>query len=191
MKKQSKPAKAETRVKNGQTTGPGRKDGVGGQDAYAARKNGTGPDAADRDGIWKGEFAAAACLDGLDAVQDFVGGYAERLNLSDQALMHVALAVEEIFVNIASYAYASGEAGIAAVRCEADAGAGRLTVVFEDSGAPYNPLERPDPDISLPLEERPVGGLGIFMTKRLMDAVDYRFEAGRNILTIVKRADVL
>jgi anti-sigma regulatory factor (Ser/Thr protein kinase) len=76
---------------------------------------------------------------------------------------------------------------MAAIRCEADAGAGRLTVVFTDEGVPYDPLAKADPDVTLPLEERPIGGLGIFMTKRLMDAVDYRFEDGRNVLTIMKK----
>jgi anti-sigma regulatory factor (Ser/Thr protein kinase) len=136
--------------------------------------------------VWKGELVAAARRDSLDAVQNFVRGYAERLDFSPQARMHVELAVEEIFVNIASYAYAAGETGAAAIRCEADAGGRRLTVVFADGGTPYNPLNRPDPDVGLSPEERPVGGLGIFITKRLMDAVDYRFEAGKNVLTMVK-----
>jgi anti-sigma regulatory factor (Ser/Thr protein kinase) len=136
--------------------------------------------------IQSGEITVAAAAGSLEAVRDFVGGYMERLNLSAQACMHVELAVEEIFVNIARYAYPAGVAGMAAIRCEADAGAGRLTVTFADSGTPYNPLDRPDPDVDLPLEERPIGGLGIFLTKRLMDAVDYRFEAGKNVLAIVK-----
>jgi anti-sigma regulatory factor (Ser/Thr protein kinase) len=141
---------------------------------------------AEQEGIRSGETAVAAADGSLDAVQAFVGAYMERLNPSDKARMHVAMAVEEIFVNIAHYAYAPGEAGVAAVRCEADAGAGRLTVVFTDEGAPYDPLAKADPDVTLPLEERPIGGLGIFITKQLMDAVDYRFEDGKNVLTIVK-----
>jgi anti-sigma regulatory factor (Ser/Thr protein kinase) len=172
MKKQSKPTKAETQAEN-------------------ARESGFVPEAAAQNGQWQGEFAAPASLDKLEAVQDFVSGYMAYLDFSPQACMHVEIAVEEIFVNIASYAYAPGEAGMAAIRCEADAGAGRLTVVFADSGAPYNPLDRPDPDVGLPLEERPIGGLGVFMIKRLMDAVYYRFEAGRNMLTIVKNRDRL
>jgi anti-sigma regulatory factor (Ser/Thr protein kinase) len=153
-------------------------------------------DAADRDAaasaserIWESQLVTEASQDKLDAVQAFVDECMERLNPSAQVRMHVALAVEEIFINIANYAYASGAPGEAAIRCEADSGTGRLTVVFADGGVPYNPLERPDPDVDLPMEERPIGGLGIFMTKRLMDAVRYRYEDGKNILTVVKNMD--
>ncbi|MDR1061886.1 MAG: ATP-binding protein [Clostridiales bacterium] len=137
-------------------------------------------------GVRRGELATSASRGNLARVWDFAQGYLERLRPSDRERMGVELAMEEIFINIASYAYADGHEGAVTVRCEADQAAGRLTVTFIDGGAPYNPLERGDPDTDLALRERPIGGLGIFMAKRLMDAMDYRYENGENILALVK-----
>ncbi|MDR1205278.1 MAG: ATP-binding protein [Peptococcaceae bacterium] len=177
--------KSETAERAKNTGGAAEQGRPGGGTAAAPAGAGAAAGSA-AGGIRSGETVVAAADGSLEAVQTFVDEYMERLNPSGQARMHVALAVEEIFVNIAHYAYAPGEAGAATVRCEADAGTGRLTVVFTDGGAPYDPLAKADPDVTLPLEERPIGGLGIFITKRLMDAVDYRFENGKNVLTIVK-----
>jgi anti-sigma regulatory factor (Ser/Thr protein kinase) len=136
----------------------------------------------------RGELFLPASRASLARAWDFVRAHMECLRPSDAARLHIELAVEEIFVNIASYAYADGQAGRVTVSCEADPATGRLTVAFADSGAPYNPLERPDPDTAAALGDRPIGGLGIFMAKRLMDAMCYRREGGTNILTMVKQA---
>jgi anti-sigma regulatory factor (Ser/Thr protein kinase) len=126
------------------------------------------------------EIAVEAVVQNLPAVLDFVekhtGAWPQKMR------SHVSIAVDEIFTNIASYAYAS-ETGPATIRITE----GEIfTLEFEDSGAPFNPLERDDPDITLGLDERKIGGLGIFMTKKLMDCVEYRREDGKNILTIKK-----
>ena len=100
--------------------------------------------------------------------------------------MQVDVAVEEIFVNIAHYAYAPGT-GAATVQAEASAETKTLTVTFIDSGVPYNPLEKPDPDVTLSAEDRQIGGLGIYMVKKSMDDMRYEYRDGRNVLTLEKR----
>ncbi len=130
------------------------------------------------------ELILPARVENLDEVQSFV---AERVgeNGSPKTQMQLDLAVEEIFVNIASYAYAPGE-GKAAVRVELSDEPGRVTVTFRDRGVPYNPLEREDPDVTALAAERKLGGLGIFLTKQLMDDVQYQYTNGQNILTLTK-----
>lgn len=101
----------------------------------------------------------------------------------------INLAAEEIFVNIAKYAY-HNEPGEAYVECGISVGPdGEKNVIltFEDEGIPYNPLEHQEPDISMGFEERIPGGLGIFMVRQLMDDVRYSFAAGKNRLQMVKR----
>ena len=96
----------------------------------------------------------------------------------------IDLSVEEIFVNIASYAYRE-EPGKAEVSVECNNG--EITIVFKDNGKPYNPLEKPDPDVTLSAEEREIGGLGIFLVKKNMDDVSYEYKNDQNILTIKKK----
>ncbi len=121
----------------------------------------------------------------LDEVLAFVETFLEENDCSPKEQMRIAVAVEEIFVNIASYAYGGGE-GNADITCEMDAGTGQAVFTFTDSGVPFDPLAKPDPDVSLPAEERGIGGLGIYMVKKSMDDVAYRYENGQNILTVRK-----
>ena len=121
----------------------------------------------------------------LDEVLSFVDAFLEENDCSPKEQMRIDVAVEEIFVNIASYAY--GEAGgTADITCEMDADAGQAVFTFEDSGTEFDPLAKPDPDVTLTAEERNIGGLGIYMVKKSMDEVTYRYENGRNILTVRK-----
>ena len=87
---------------------------------------------------------------------------------------------------IASYAYAPGT-GIATVCIEIDDDPPVVTIAFSDSGVPFDPLKKADPDVTLPAEEREIGGLGIFMTKKTMDEVRYEYKDGQNRLTLVKK----
>ena len=98
----------------------------------------------------------------------------------------IDMAVEEIFVNIAHYAYAAG-GGTAEITARTEGDPVEAVIEFRDAGVPYDPLSRPDPDVTLSAEDRRIGGLGIYMVKKSMDEVRYRNEAGRNILTIRKR----
>ncbi|MDR0987324.1 MAG: ATP-binding protein [Ruminococcus sp.] len=119
----------------------------------------------------------------LDEVLAFIETASGDMPLKMQN--QLAIAIEEIFVNIAHYAYKSdAEIGDAVVTAAADGE--KLTVTFEDMGIPYNPLKKADPDIDAPADERQIGGLGIFMAKKLTDGMEYSYEDGKNILTIYK-----
>ncbi|MCL2663287.1 MAG: ATP-binding protein [Oscillospiraceae bacterium] len=126
------------------------------------------------------ELSIDAKTENLDTVLDFIANELEALPMKLQT--QFTIAVEEIFVNIAHYAY-SPEVGDVLVRINVG---DEVVIEFEDKGKPYNPLEKDDPDISLSAEEREIGGLGIFMVKKIMDSVEYRYEDGKNLLTIRK-----
>lgn len=130
------------------------------------------------------EFLAA--LDQLEPVQDFIMAQLERFDCSPKVQFQLSVAVEEIFVNIAHYAYQPGQDGRATVRCCIQEDPLQVTIQFLDNGKPFNPLAKQDADTTLSAEERDIGGLGILMVKKSMDAVDYEYEGGKNILTIRK-----
>ena len=129
-----------------------------------------------------------ARVEKLDEVMAFVEGELEAAAVSMKATMAITLSVEEVFVNIAHYAYKDS----AAKECYADIGMEfsespkSVTITFTDEGRPYNPLEREDPDITLSAEERGIGGLGIFLVKKNMDCVSYEYRDGKNVLTTKK-----
>ena len=124
--------------------------------------------------------------DNLPQVQSFLGECLEKVDCPAKAQMQMELAAEEIFVNIASYAYAP-EKGRAVVRVEVSDDPVTVTLTFIDQGIPYDPLKRKEPDVTLPAEERGIGGLGIFLTKKTMDDVSYEYRNGQNILTLKKK----
>jgi len=129
------------------------------------------------------ELIIEAKTENLDEVLDFVGGLLEMVECPMKLQTQIAIAVEEIFVNICHYAY-NPDSGNVTVRVMAE---DNIEIEFEDSGKPYNPLEKGDPDITKGVEEREIGGLGIFMVKNIMDAVEYRYEFDKNILKIKKQ----
>ena len=121
----------------------------------------------------------------LDNVLSFADTILEELGCSVKAQMQIDIAIEEIFVNIAHYAYPEAE-GEAVIYVEPGEGSSSVTITFEDEGIPYDPLKNEDPDITLAADERPIGGLGIFMVKKSMDEVSYEYKDGKNRLTIKK-----
>jgi sigma-B regulation protein RsbU (phosphoserine phosphatase) len=127
-----------------------------------------------------------ARIENLDQVMSFVDGILEENDCPMKEMMQIDVAVEEIFVNIAHYAY-SPEVGKAVVSASLDSEKAIISVSFEDKGVPFNPLAKDDPDVSLSAEDRQIGGLGIFMVKKSMDDVLYERKDGKNILTLVKR----
>ncbi len=131
------------------------------------------------------ELELEAVIENLPTVQGFVDEHLEAANCPMKAQMQISLAVEEIFVNIASYAYAP-EKGKATVRVEVSQEPVSVTITFVDHGVPYDPLARDDPDVTVSAAERDIGGLGIFMTKKIMDNVAYEYRDGKNILTLKK-----
>ena len=127
-----------------------------------------------------------ATIANLMAVTLFIDEWLESLDCGMKAQTQIDLAVDELFTNIASYAYAPGS-GEATIRLNFDEAGRVASVTFIDSGVPYDPLQKPDPDVTLSAEEREIGGLGIYMAKKATDRMDYRRENGRNILTIYKK----
>lgn len=131
------------------------------------------------------ELDIEALTENLDAVIRFVDAQLEEADCSLKVQMQIDLAVEEIFVNIANYAY-HPETGPATVRVEVKPDASAVIITFIDHGVPYDPLAKADPDITLSSDERDIGGLGIFLVKKNMDDIRYEYLNGSNILTIVK-----
>lgn len=132
------------------------------------------------------EITVPAELEKLKDVNDFIVEKLNELDCSARAQIQIEIAIEEIFVNIAHYAY-NPVIGKATVRLSLDEEKEQVFLQFEDEGKPYNPLLREDPDVTLGAEERGIGGLGIYMTKKSMDDVTYCYEDGKNILTIMKK----
>ncbi len=132
------------------------------------------------------ELKVKAIVASLPEVTAFIDAQLEEIACPVRAQMHIDLAIDELFANIANYAYAPGT-GDAVVGYEYDEKERTVSVTFTDSGVPFDPLQNPDPDISLPAEERQIGGLGIMMVKKVMDDIVYRYENGKNILTIRKK----
>ncbi len=122
----------------------------------------------------------------LDKVLAFVDEQLDALNCPAKAKIQINIALEELFVNIAHYAYDSA-VGTAEVQVLAKNEPPAVEITFIDEGKPYDPLAKSDPDVTLSVEERQIGGLGIYMVKKSMDDVLYRYERGRNILTIQKK----
>lgn len=131
------------------------------------------------------ELETTASVDELDKVIGFVDEMLESADCPMNIQLQIELAVEEIFVNIASYAYAPGT-GNAVIKVSLSGEPAVAEITFKDSGVPYNPLAREDPDVNLPASEREVGGLGIFLTKKNMDKVAYEYRDGMNIFTMKK-----
>ena len=131
------------------------------------------------------ELDVEATVDNLDTVTAFINRFLEEEDCPMKAQMQIELAVEEIFVNIAKYAY-SPEVGRAKVRVELEQDPLKVIITFIDQGMPYDPLAKEDPDVTLSAEQREIGGLGIFLTKQTMDDVEYEYKEGHNILTIKK-----
>ena len=132
------------------------------------------------------ELSLEAADENLDRVIAFVDERLEALDCLPHEQMQIDVAVEELFINIAHYAYAP-QTGPVTVRVETEKDPKAVSITFIDGGTPYDPLAKADPDITASVEERPIGGLGIYMVKQSMDSVDYRCQNGRNMLTIRKK----
>ena len=134
----------------------------------------------------KNEIEIEALTENLQEVLDFVDAHLERVDCPMKAQMQIDIAVEEIYVNIAHYAY-TPKNGKAKIRVETKTDPPAVEITFTDWGVPYNPLTKEDPDVTLSAEERAIGGLGIYMVKKSMDDMRYEYKDGQNILTIEKK----
>ena len=131
------------------------------------------------------ELTLEAKVESLDEVLAFVDGQLEQVDCPLKTQMQIDVAVEELFVNIAHYAY-TPNVGTATIRVDMLPEPKAVSITFIDHGIPYDPLKKPDPDVTLPAEERQIGGLGIYMVKKSMDSMDYEYRDGQNILRILK-----
>ena len=134
----------------------------------------------------RSEIEVEAAVDHLQEVLDFIESRLEEVGCGMKTQMQLTVAVEEIFVNIASYAYAPGS-GRAKVCLELSREPKQATVTFTDRGRPFDPTAQEDPDVTLQAEEREVGGLGIFLVKKTMDDMTYQYQGGRNELCLKKK----
>ena len=127
-----------------------------------------------------------AKVEALSDVLGFVDQTLEGYECPMKIQMAVCVAIEEVFVNVAHYAYGEGE-GDMTLGIGFDEESRTITFRMTDKGVPFDPLKKPDPDITLSADEREIGGLGIFITKKTMDTVTYAYENGENVLTMTKK----
>ena len=133
------------------------------------------------------EMTVEALFDQIGPVTDFVNAQLAELGCSEHVRIQVDVAIDEIFGNIARYAY-QPRTGPATVHVHAEKDPLSVVITFRDRGMPYNPLSAEFNDTThLPAKQRPIGGLGLFMVKKTMDDVSYSYQDGQNILTLRKR----
>ena len=120
----------------------------------------------------------------LGKIFDFVNKELSPYNINENIVNKINIVLEEIFVNIANYAYGEKTGEVEITR---EVNSENVKIIFADSGKRFNPLTHVDPDTSLSVEDREIGGLGILLTKKLMDDVDYEYKDGKNRLKIVKK----
>lgn len=131
------------------------------------------------------ELTVEAIVEQIETVTEFVNAELEKLDCPMKARIQLDIAIDEIVSNIAYYAYGE-KTGSVTVRIEALQKENGVQLMFLDSGVPYDPLTRQDPDISAEIEDRKEGGLGIFLVRKTMDDMKYEYKDGQNCLTIRK-----
>ena len=129
------------------------------------------------------EIVLDAKVDNLSQLLSIIDEELENAGCSMKGQMQIDVAVEEIFVNVASYAYEDGN-GSCTIQVETDPVNSYVTITFIDEGIPYNPLAKEDPDVTLSADEREIGGLGIFIVKKSMDKTAYERKDNKNIFSM-------
>ena len=131
------------------------------------------------------EITVPANLDNIAVVTGFINSELETTGCSEHNLIQIDVAVDEVFGNIAKYAYGREE-GSVSIRVDVSANPSAVSITFIDHGIPFNPLDSKPPDTTLKAKERQIGGLGIFMTRKIMNDVSYEYKDESNQLTIRK-----
>ena len=131
------------------------------------------------------QLIVPAARDEFAVLQQWLVSIAVELDMQERIRKQLMICCDEIFTNIASYAYLDGN-GSVEITIEFVAETQSLRIIFSDSGTAFNPLEISEPDTSSALSERKIGGLGMFMVKKMMDSVEYCRQDGKNILTLTK-----
>lgn len=123
-------------------------------------------------------------IETIPQLNEFIDNIAEEAGLDMSFTMSLNLALEEAVVNVMTYAYPKGTAGT--VDIDIKTNGEQLTCVLSDSGTPFDPTQTPDADTTLSAEERPIGGLGIFLVRQIMDDISYQYVDNKNVLTLTK-----
>lgn len=131
------------------------------------------------------EITVDATVENIESVISFIGRELKELRCNQRVFSQICVAADEILCNIVQYAYPLS-AGTVTVRLWME-NPNIFCMLFQDSGIPYNPLSKEDPDVSLPASERPIGGLGIYLVKTMMDDLSYIYTRQRNNLCLKKR----
>ena len=132
------------------------------------------------------EMTVSATPDQIEQVVDFVNEQLAALGCADEVRTDVDVAIDELLGNIVQYAYGP-EGGMVTVCMDVEDDSQAVVITFVDRGAPFNPLAKEMPDTtSLPARERPIGGLGLFLARELMDGLAYSYQDGQNVLTARK-----
>jgi anti-sigma regulatory factor (Ser/Thr protein kinase) len=134
------------------------------------------------------EWSFPARTDSIPELTALIDTELEAVSCPLKNRMQLDVIIDEVFSNICRYAYGAG-AGDASVCFRFDGEKNEVSLTFRDRGIPYDPLESREPDVTLSAEEREIGGLGIFLVKKTMDAVRYEYRDGRNVLQIEKRLE--
>lgn len=132
------------------------------------------------------ELTLPALREHLETVQSFIESALEEQGCPANIQFQISVSLEELFVNIASYAYKDG-VGDVTVRYELTTSPRGMVFQLIDHGVPFDPLARQDVDVTLSAQDRSIGGLGIHMVKKMMDRVEYTRKDGQNILTVSKQ----
>ncbi len=131
------------------------------------------------------EITVPATMENIRTVTDFINEELEQKKVPEMIRVQIDVAIDEIFGNIVRYAYGDRE-GLVTVRTNIAGLHPAVSITFIDKGKPYDPREAPEPDITLEARLRPIGGLGLFMVRKIMDGLDYEYKDGQNVLTIRK-----
>ena len=131
-------------------------------------------------------FTLEATAENYAMAQERVHSFLSPIPCSSRALLDLDMIIEEIFINIANYAY-TDRVGTVTIELSLNAQGDTLTLVFRDSGIPYDPLQKKTPDLTTPAAQRPIGGLGIFLVQELSDSISYLHTGTENCLTIRKK----
>ena len=132
------------------------------------------------------KIRVAATKENLETVTAFLDEILDEKDCPLKIRLQIDLALKEMYINIANYAY-TPKTGEMELRVEFDEAERELTLVLIDSGIPYDPLAKKDPDVTLSAEKRKIGGLGIYLVKKTMDSMTYERRDGRNIVTMKKK----
>lgn len=132
------------------------------------------------------EWTLDATVENIAVVTECIEAELDAIGCPMKAKMQLQIAVDELFGNIAHYAYGTGT-GPATVRFSVQDNPKAVSLSFIDGGVPYNPLAKDDPDTALSTEDRQIGGLGIYLVKKTMDNMTYSYRNGQNVLTITKQ----